>query len=210
MGEWILQQACADAAVLPEHLKVAVNVSAVQFHKGDLLNTVLHALQTSGISPQRLELEITETTHLENQQAHLATMRKLKQMGISMVLDDFGTGYSSINYLTSFPFDKIKIDKSFTQGALDRSDYAAVVASTLALAKGLGIVTTAEGVETEQQYEHMRQSGVDLVQGYLFGRAVAMSDFAAQTAGTLEMICRISKSRNETPVRKRHGSKLHA
>jgi EAL domain-containing protein (putative c-di-GMP-specific phosphodiesterase class I) len=210
LGEWILQQACADAAALPEHIRVAVNVSAVQFHKGDLFNAVLSALTLTGISPERLELEITETTHLENQEMHLTTMRRLKNMGISMVLDDFGTGYSSIKYLTSFPFDKIKIDKSFTQGALDRSDCAAVVASTLALAKGLSIVTTAEGVETEQQFEHMHRSGVDQVQGYLFGRPVAISDFEAQTAMTLEMLCRVAEPRNEMSLRKRDGSKLRA
>jgi diguanylate cyclase (GGDEF)-like protein/PAS domain S-box-containing protein len=210
LGEWILQQACADAASLPEHIKVAVNVSAVQFRKGNLFNTASRILAEAGLSPQRLELEITETTHLENQEAHLATMRKLRNMGISMVLDDFGTGYSSINYLTSFPFDKLKIDKSFTQGALDRSDCAAVIACTLALAQGLGIVTTAEGVETEQQFEYMRKAGVDLVQGHLFGRPVPIEEFGLQTAKTVEMLCRVTKPRSDKSLRKRDGSKLRA
>jgi diguanylate cyclase (GGDEF)-like protein/PAS domain S-box-containing protein len=210
LGEWILLQACADAASLPEHIKVAVNVSAMQFRKGNLFDIVCRILAKTGLSPERIELEVTETSHLENQDAHLATMRKLKNLGISMVLDDFGTGYSSINYLTSFPFDKIKIDKSFTQGALDRSDCAAVIASTLALAQGLGIVTTAEGVETEPQFEHMRNAGVDLVQGYLFGRPVPIAEFGPQTALTLEMLCRVAKSRTDMAQRKRVSSKLRA
>jgi EAL domain-containing protein (putative c-di-GMP-specific phosphodiesterase class I) len=129
----------------------------------------------TGLAPERLELEVTETALLENHEAHLTTIRQLKNLGISVALDDFGTGYSSVSYLTIFPFDKIKIDKSFTQGVLARRDYKAVIASTLALAQGLGTVTTAEGVETEEQLEYMRAAGVNLVQGYLFGRPVPLS-----------------------------------
>jgi EAL domain-containing protein (putative c-di-GMP-specific phosphodiesterase class I) len=172
LGEWVLQQACKDAASWPARIKVAVNLSAVQFKKGNLFDVILCTLVESGLAPERLELEITETALLENQGAHLATIRQLKNLGISLALDDFGTGHSSINYLTIFPFDKIKIDKSFTQGVLERRAYRAVVASTLALAQGLGTVTTAEGVETEKQFDYMREAGVDLVQGYLFGRPV--------------------------------------
>ena len=115
----------------------------------------------------------------------MVTIRQLRNLGISMALDDFGTGYSSVNYLTNFPFDKIKIDKSFTQGVLNRRDCAAVVSSVLALAQGLGTVTTAEGVETEEQFEYMRTAGVDLVQGYLFGRPVPISEFGRQMATVL-------------------------
>ena len=172
LGEWVLQQACKDAASWPARIKVAVNLSAVQFKRGNLFDVILCTLVESGLAPERLELEITETALLENQGAHLATIRQLKNLGISLALDDFGTGHSSINYLTIFPFDKIKIDKSFTQGVLKRRDCKAIVASTLALAQGLGTVTTAEGVETEEQFEYMRDAGVDLVQGYLFGRPV--------------------------------------
>ena len=175
LGDWVLQRACADAASWPAHIKVAVNVSAVQFKKGNLFDVILCTLVETGLAPDRLELEITETVLLENQEAHLANIRQLKNLGISIALDDFGTGYSSMNYLTVFPFDKIKIDKSFTQGALNRRDYKAVIASTLALAKGLGAETTAEGVETEEQFEYMREAGVNLVQGYLFGRPVPLS-----------------------------------
>jgi diguanylate cyclase (GGDEF)-like protein len=170
LGEWVVRQACKDAALWPAHVKVAVNISAVQFKKGNLFEVILRALLETGLGPERLELEITETALLENQEAHLVTIRQLKNLGVSIALDDFGTGYSSVNYLTNFPFDKIKIDKSFTQGVLNRRDCKAVVASTLALAKGLGTVTTAEGIETEEQLRYMRQAGVDLAQGYLFGR----------------------------------------
>jgi diguanylate cyclase (GGDEF)-like protein len=175
LGEWILRRACADAASWPSHVKLAINISAIQFKKDNLFEIILSTLVETGFAPGRLELEITETSLLENQEAHLTTIRQLKNLGISMALDDFGTGYSSVNYLANFPFDKIKIDKSFTQGVLSRRDCMAVVASTLALAQGLGTVTTAEGVETEEQLEYMRAAGVDLVQGYLFGRPVPIS-----------------------------------
>jgi diguanylate cyclase (GGDEF)-like protein len=185
LGEWVLQRACTDAASWPARIKVAVNISAVQFTKGNLFDVILCTLVETGLSPERLELEITETALLENQEAHLATIRQLKNLGISMALDDFGTGYSSVNYLTNFPFDKIKIDKSFTQGVLKRRHCAAVVSSVLALAQGLGTVTTAEGVETEEQLEYMLKAGVDLVQGYLFGRPVPISEFGRQAATKL-------------------------
>jgi diguanylate cyclase (GGDEF)-like protein len=175
LGEWILQRACRDATSLPANVKVAINISAVQFKKGNLFDVILRTLVETGLAPDRLELEVTETALLENQEAHLTTIRQLKNLGISIALDDFGTGYSSVSYLTIFPFDKIKIDKSFTQGVFTRRDCRAVIASTLALAQGLGTMTTAEGVETEQQFEYMRAAGVDLVQGYLFGRPVPLA-----------------------------------
>jgi diguanylate cyclase (GGDEF)-like protein/PAS domain S-box-containing protein len=182
LGEWVLQRACADAASWPEHLKVAINISAVQFKKKNLFDIILCTLLETGLPPQRLELEITETALLENQEVHLSTIRQLKNLGVSLALDDFGTGYSSMNYLTVFPFDKIKIDKSFTQGVLNRRDCKAIVASTLALAQGLGTVTTAEGVETEEQFEYMREAGVDLVQGYLLGRPVPVAQLELHIA----------------------------
>jgi diguanylate cyclase (GGDEF)-like protein len=177
LGGWILRRACADAASWPSPAKIAINISGVQFQKGNLFDVVLCALVETGLGPERLELEITETSLLDNQEAHLATIRQLKNLGISMALDDFGTGYSSVTYLTNFPFDKIKIDRSFTQGVLNRRDCAAVVTSVLALAQGLGLKTTAEGIETEGQFEYMRKAGVDFAQGYLFGRPVPISQF---------------------------------
>ena len=185
LGEWILNQACADAANWPADVKVAVNISAIQFKKGNLFEVILSALVKTGLQPERLELEVTETSLLENQEAHLTTIRQLKNLGLSIALDDFGTGFSSINYLTIFPFDKIKIDKSFTKGILSRADCKAVVACSLALAKGLGIVTTVEGIETEEQFEYMRDAGVELAQGYLFGKPVPISEFGRASAPML-------------------------
>jgi diguanylate cyclase (GGDEF)-like protein len=182
LGEWILQRACSDAASWPAHVKVAINISALQFKKGNLFDVILCTLVETGLAPERLELEITETSLLENQEAHLATMRQLKNLGISMALDDFGTGYSSVTYLTSFPFDKIKIDRTFTQGVLNRRDCKAVVSSVLSLAQGLGTITTVEGIESEEQFEYMRQAGADLAQGYLFGRPVPISQLDLNTA----------------------------
>ncbi len=183
LGEWIIQQACRDAVSWPAHVRIAVNISPVQFKKGNLFDVILCTLVETGLSPERLELEITETTLLENQESHLATIRQLKNLGVSIALDDFGTGYSSVNYLTIFPFDKIKIDKSFSQGALDRRECRAIIASTLALAQGLGSLTTAEGVETEEQFEYMHRAGVDFVQGYLFGRPVPIAQLDLHGAG---------------------------
>jgi diguanylate cyclase (GGDEF)-like protein len=185
LGEWILKQACSDAVAWPAHIKVAVNISAIQFKKGNLFEVILGTLVKTGLPPERLELEITETSLLENQEAHLTTIRQLKNLGLSVALDDFGTGFSSINYLTIFPFDKIKIDRSFTKGVLSRADCKAVVASTLALAQGLGIVTTVEGVETEEQFEYMRAAGVELAQGYLFGKPVPIAEFGRTSAALL-------------------------
>ena len=181
LGEWILERACADAASWPENIKVAVNLSAAQFRSGRLFDVILCALVESGLPPERLELEITESLLLQKKESYGVMIRQLKNIGISIVLDDFGTGYSSLSYLTRFPFDKIKIDKSFTQGLSNRADCAAVVASVLTLARGLDMAVTAEGVETKQQFELLRAAGVKQVQGYLFGRPrpVAQLDFSA-------------------------------
>lgn len=172
IGEWILGRACADATALPEDITVAVNISAVQFARARLFDVVMGALIESGLKPSRLELEITETVLLENEHEFLNTIRQLKALGITITLDDFGTGYSSLSYLTKFPFDRLKIDRSFTQGIAKRADYDAVILSVLTLARGLGIETTAEGVETEDQASRLRDAGVDVLQGYLFGRPV--------------------------------------
>ncbi|MBV9564157.1 MAG: EAL domain-containing protein [Bradyrhizobium sp.] len=170
LGEWILRQGCRDAATWPADFRIAINLSARQFKKGDLFDTVLHALVASGLSPERLELEVTETTLLGNEAENLHTLRRLKDIGVTIVLDDFGPGYSSASYVTQFPFDKIKIDKSFVQGMTERRECAAVVASILALAKGLGIAVTAEGVETPEQLRQLTADGVVQAQGDLIGR----------------------------------------
>ena len=176
LGEWILEQACRDAASWPGDIKLAVNLSAAQFRSGALFDVILCALVELGLPPERLELEITESVLLQDNESHGVMIRQLKNIGVSIVLDDFGTGYSSLNYLTKFPFDRIKIDKSFTQGLLDRTDCAAVVASVLTLARGLDMSVTAEGVETKEQFELLRAAGVNHIQGYLFGRPVPVGE----------------------------------
>jgi diguanylate cyclase (GGDEF)-like protein/PAS domain S-box-containing protein len=169
LGEKVLHKACETAKRWPPGVKVAVNISAVQFAKSDLLDVVTRTLAETGLPAQRLELEITETALLEKEAGVLATLQQLERLGIAISLDDFGTGYSSLRYLTTFPIDKIKIDKSFTQNITHRADCAAVVASVLALGSGLDVATVAEGVETKQQFDILRASGVNYVQGYLFG-----------------------------------------
>jgi len=176
LGQWILERACQDAASWPQNIKVAVNLSAAQFRSGALFDVILCALVESGLPPERLELEITESLFLQNKESHGIVIQQLKNIGVTIVLDDFGTGYASLSYLTMFPFDKIKIDKSFTQGLSSRVDCAAVVASVLSLARDLDIAVTAEGVETKQQFELLRAAGVNQVQGYLFGRPSPIAD----------------------------------
>jgi diguanylate cyclase (GGDEF)-like protein/PAS domain S-box-containing protein len=179
LGEWVLQTACAEAAKWPAPLKIAVNLSAVQFKKSNLLDVVMCVLVESGLPPDRLELEITESMLIENDVNISDMIRQLKNLGVSIALDDFGTGYSSLSYLTKFPFDKIKIDKSFTQNLIKRVECRAIVSSVRALGHGLDILTTAEGVETEQQFEVLRAAGINLVQGYLFGRPCPASELDA-------------------------------
>jgi diguanylate cyclase (GGDEF)-like protein/PAS domain S-box-containing protein len=177
LGEWIIAQACRDAASWPSHIKLAINVSAIQFRRGNLFEVVTEALLQSGLGPERLEIEVTETAVLEHRPEQLRTFLKLKAIGVELVLDDFGTGYSSANYVTNFPFDKIKVDKSFVQGFDTRRECAAVIASAVALAKGLGIAITAEGIESEPQFAALRAIEVNYMQGYLFGRPTSCEDF---------------------------------
>jgi diguanylate cyclase (GGDEF)-like protein/PAS domain S-box-containing protein len=170
LGEWVIQTACTAAASWPPHVKVAVNLSPVQFRKGNLLDVVICALVESGLSPERLELEITESILIESHLEILPVIHQLKNLGISIALDDFGTGYSSLSYLTMFPFDKIKIDRSFVQNVMTRPECRAIISAVLALGRGLGMAITAEGVENEEQFELLSSLGVDSIQGYLFGR----------------------------------------
>lgn len=176
LGAWVLRQACKDAANWPSHIKVAVNLSPVQLMHPDFLQTVVGALVESSLPSKRLELEITETALFKNDVDCLKLIRRLKQLGVSIAIDDFGTGYSSLSYLTTFPFDKIKIDRSFTSNLTTRTDCAAIVSAVLALGRSLNTETVAEGVESEQQFSILRASGVTLVQGYLFGRPCPVSD----------------------------------
>jgi diguanylate cyclase (GGDEF)-like protein/PAS domain S-box-containing protein len=170
IGDWVLRTACADAIKWPAEVKVAVNLSLVQFRKTDLPDVVARTLVDSGLRPERLELEITETALIESAAECLPALRQFKALGITIVLDDFGTGYSSLSQLAMFPFDRIKIDKSFTQNMTKRSECAAIISATLTLAQSLDIQTTAEGVETVDQYRLLRLAGVSSLQGFLFKR----------------------------------------
>ncbi len=176
IGEWVLHTACAEATKWPGDIKVAVNLSLVQFRKADLSGTVMRSLEASGLAPERLELEITETALIESAAECLPALRHFKHIGITIVLDDFGTGYSSLSQLAMFPFDKIKIDKSFTQNLTKRSECAAIISATLTLAQNLNIATTAEGVETVDQCRILLLAGVTSLQGYLFKRPGPVSE----------------------------------
>jgi EAL domain-containing protein (putative c-di-GMP-specific phosphodiesterase class I) len=166
----VLQTACVEAATWPAGIKVAVNLSPVQFRKSNLPDVVMCALAQSGLPPERLELEITETALIKSAAECLPALRLFKNLGIAIALDDFGTGYSSLSQLTMFDFDRIKIDKSFTQNLTKRAACAAIISATLALAQSLNMATTAEGVETVDQYRLLRLAGVSSLQGYLFKR----------------------------------------
>ncbi len=170
LGDWILRKACADAAAWPEHIKLAINLSPVQFKNEKLVASVARAIADAGISPGRVELEVTESVLLHQSEGNLSVLHQLKQLGISIVLDDFGTGYSSLSYLRIFPFDKIKIDSSFVAELSNRSDCTAIVSAVTSLGRTLDITTTAEGVETEEQFTLLRAAGCTQAQGYLFSR----------------------------------------
>ncbi len=171
IGSMILRRACMDAAQWPDGVRVAVNLSPLQFRIGNLLAVVMDALKTSGLPPKRLELEITETLLLDRSDHVLATLHALRALGVRISMDDFGTGYSSLSYLRSFPFDKIKIDQSFVRDLGSNHDAQAIVRSIISLGIGLGITITAEGVETEAELNCLRIEGCHEGQGYLFSRA---------------------------------------
>jgi EAL domain-containing protein (putative c-di-GMP-specific phosphodiesterase class I) len=169
LSEWILREACMEAARWPERIKVAVNISPVNLRSGGLVQTVVGALAAAGLPASRLELELTETALLQNSEEALSTLTRLHELGLRLALDDFGTGYSSLSYLRSYPFDKIKIDRSFIAD-LDtgNQDALAIVRSVTRLGASLGMETTAEGVETEAQLAAVRAEGVTEMQGYHF------------------------------------------
>ena len=186
LGGWILRRACSDAAKWPAHLKIAVNLSAVQLKQSNLMEVLKAALSESGLDPRRLELEITETVLVEKSEENLAVLHEIKNLGVSIVLDDFGIGYSSMRYLQMFPFDKIKIDKSFIQSMTTHSDSAAIVCAITGLGRGLDIETTAEGVETTEQLQFLRTAGCQLAQGYLFSRPVPLEQLSFERPEALQ------------------------
>ena len=177
IGEWVLRQACAEAAAWPDDLKVAVNLSPVQFKKGNLPQVVFATLASAGLPAARLELEITESIFLANSETNLATLRRLRALGIGISMDDFGTGYSGLSYLRAFPFDKIKIDRSFISELGESADCMAIKAITN-FGSNLGIPTLAEGVETKKQLAWLPDAGCTEMQSYLFSRPIPASEIA--------------------------------
>jgi EAL domain-containing protein (putative c-di-GMP-specific phosphodiesterase class I) len=176
LGEWVLKRACRDAVAWPDKITVAVNLSAAQFRNPMLALSVVAALGQSGLSASRLELEITETVLLQDDRAVLDTLHQIRDLGVRISMDDFGTGYSSLSYLRSFPFDKIKIDRSFIHELGKENDCVAIIRAVTRLGSSLGMVTTAEGVETEQQLEILKAEGCVQVQGFLFSKPKPISE----------------------------------
>ena len=176
IGAWVLRDACRTATSWPADLAVAVNLSPTQFESGSIEDTVADALKSSGLSPHRLELEIVETLLLHNTEAIMATLKRLKEMGVSIVMDDFGTGYSSLSYLWKFPFDKIKIDRSFME-SFEKSgrNVETVVKTIIALGREMNMRVTVEGVETPDQVDFLYDANADQVQGFYFGRPLPAS-----------------------------------
>jgi diguanylate cyclase (GGDEF)-like protein len=180
LGEWVIRRACDDAMSWPDDTKVSVNLSPVQFKQAELFDMIKSALQNSGLPPERLEIEITESVLLERALENHAFIERLRGIGISLALDDFGTGYSSLGSLTALPFNKIKIDKSFIADLTQSHKSTAIICSILTLAVGLDMSVTAEGVETREQYERLRAMGVNFAQGYLMGRPMPIDELERQ------------------------------
>jgi diguanylate cyclase (GGDEF)-like protein len=189
LGEWVLRRACEEAGNWPADIKVAVNLSPLQLKNKNFVELVMNVLANSGLSADRLQLEITETVLMQNTFNTLATLKKLRALGVQIALDDFGTGYSSLSYLRSFPFDKIKIDRSFVQDLSNSKEPIAIVHAVAGLAKSLNMVSTAEGVETKQQRDALQSLGCVEMQGYLFSRPRPPGEIAEilfQSRGTAD------------------------
>jgi diguanylate cyclase (GGDEF)-like protein len=199
IGDWVIRAALSEARRLPNHMKVSVNISPLQIHSSNLMTTIVSAIAANNIDPRRLELEITESVLMSDTNFTLKRLHKLKEIGVGIALDDFGTGYSSLSYLRSFPFDKIKIDKSFVRDIESRSDSRSITQATIALAHSLGMRCTAEGVETRFQADFLRDIGCQELQGYFISRAKPLdelkhvidlmpSDFASTITGADEVL----------------------
>jgi EAL domain-containing protein (putative c-di-GMP-specific phosphodiesterase class I) len=177
MGEWILREACREAASWPKPLQIAVNLSPAQFMHGDVVGLVHSILLETGLSPGRLELEITEGVLIEDFDRGLALLRRLKALGVRISMDDFGSGYSSLSYLQAFPFDKIKIDRAFVMNLGRNPQSAAIVRAVIDLGHGLEMSIVAEGVETQEQLVFLADEGCDAVQGYFLGRPLPIGQY---------------------------------
>jgi diguanylate cyclase (GGDEF)-like protein/PAS domain S-box-containing protein len=182
LGEWVLRQACAEAARWRDDVSVAVNLSPLQFKSANLVQTVMAAMAESGLPPRRLELEITESVLLQENEKNPATLHRLRDLGVRIALDDFGTGYSSLSYLRVFPFDRIKIDGSFVKELPRNVECVSIIRAVADLARGLHMMTTAEGVETAEQLDALREHGCTAAQGYLFSRPLPAGDIGGLMA----------------------------
>jgi predicted signal transduction protein with EAL and GGDEF domain len=183
IGRWVLRKACHDAIGWDRDIRIAVNLSPAQLRNDDFVDYVKSVLEETGLAAQRLELEITEGMLLHNTEANTKILLSIKQLGVRISMDDFGTGYSSLGNLRSFPFDKIKIDKSFIADLSKRPDAAAIIRAILTLGRSLGMTTTAEGVETRDQLAYLRAEGCMEVQGFYFATALTNSKFQEVLAG---------------------------
>ena len=176
IGEWVLRQACSEAMKWPHQISVAVNLSPVQFRLRNLPQIVMNALAQSGLPAQRLELEITESALLVDNELTLDILHQLRKLGVRISMDDFGIGYSSLSYLQSFPFDKIKIDRSFVHNLASSADSKAIVRAVAGLGSSLGMTTTGEGVETQGELDYLKEQGCTEAQGYFFSKPRPASD----------------------------------
>jgi EAL domain-containing protein (putative c-di-GMP-specific phosphodiesterase class I) len=178
MSEWILREGCREAASWPRPLQIAINLSPIQFRHGDLPSQVHQILLETGLAPHRLELEVTEGVLIDDFSRALSILLRLKTLGVRIAMDDFGTGYSSLSYLQAFPFDKIKIDRTFIANLGDNQHSAAIVRAVLGLGRGMNIPVVAEGVETAEQLAFLARESCEEVQGYLIGRPAPIDTYA--------------------------------
>jgi EAL domain-containing protein (putative c-di-GMP-specific phosphodiesterase class I) len=178
IGQWVLREACREAASWRKPLQIAINLSPVQLRQSDLVSQLHSVLLETGLSPDRLVIEITEGALMDDYSRAVSLLRRIKALGVRIAMDDFGTGYSSLSYLQSFPFDKIKIDQTFISNLDRNAQSAAIVRAVLGLGKSLSLITVAEGVENAQQLAILRREGCDEMQGYLIGRPQPISDYA--------------------------------
>ena len=182
LGFWALHQACADANTWPEPIRVSVNISAVQFGHANLVDLVSDALNMSGLSPDRLDLEITESIVMAESKSTIAKLRKLRRLGVHLSMDDFGTGYSSLSRLRQLPFNHLKVDRSFVRELAGNRADMAIVHAIVTLGQNLGMQVIAEGVETDAQLAQLRLEGCDIAQGFYFGRPVPAAEIGRQLA----------------------------
>ncbi len=192
IGEWVLAQACTDAMGWPPEVRLSVNVSPVQLARRGLAHAVMNALNASGLTAKRLDLEITEGVLLESTEQTLSILHQLRDLGVGVSMDDFGTGYSSISYLRRFPFDKIKIDQSFVRDLGQSEDAVAIIRAVISLGRSLGMRTTVEGVETPEQMQFVRSEGCDEIQGYLLSRPQPINELAQLLSAPVDRLIAVT------------------